>query len=88
MELEKQIRELQKELSDAQKERSVLRLQPCSGDAEIRKKDEKLDELDTRAKNLQLKLRDLIRKRQILTSGSNPKGIYEVHVPGEEKQGA
>ena len=80
MELEKKIRELQKELTDVKKEQSLLRLQPCRGDAEIRKKDEKLEELDKRAKILEVNLRDLIRKRQLLTSGSTPQGIYDVHL--------
>jgi hypothetical protein len=41
--LENQIRDLQKELAEVQKDLAVLRLQPCRGDSEIRKKDEKID---------------------------------------------
>ncbi len=49
-ELEKKIRELEKELAELKKDQSVLRLQPCRGDSEIRKKDAKFDEVDSRAK--------------------------------------
>jgi chromosome segregation ATPase len=48
--LENQIRDLKRELAEIQKDQAVLRLQPCRGDSEIRKKDEKFDELDRRAK--------------------------------------
>jgi chromosome segregation ATPase len=70
-ELEKQIRDLQKELADVQKELAALRLQPCRGDSEIRKKDEKLDELDRRAGTINENIRDLTRKLQLLISESN-----------------
>ena len=50
MDFEKEIRDLQKELAEVQREQAALRLQPCKGDSEIRKKDEKFDELEGRAK--------------------------------------
>jgi archaellum component FlaC len=70
-ELEKQIRDLQKELAEVQKGQAVLRLQPCRGDSEIRKKDAKFDELDRRAKIINETIRDLTRKLQLLISQSN-----------------
>ncbi len=53
-ELEKQIRDLQRELDQVQKDQTALRLQPCRGDSDIREKDEKEDELDSRAKGLRV----------------------------------
>ncbi len=70
-ELEKQIRDLEKELADVQKEIVALRLQPCRGDSEIRKKEERSDELDRRARTIRETIRDLTRKRQLLISESN-----------------
>jgi len=75
-ELEKEIRDLQKEFSEIQKEQAVLRLQPCRGDSEIRKKDARIDELDRRAKTLRETIRDLTRKRQLLISESAPRTTY------------
>ncbi len=77
MELEKQIRDLQKELAEVKKEQVVLRLQPCRGDSEIRKKDAKFDELDKRAKTINENIRDLTRKLQLLISKSTIKGNSE-----------
>ncbi len=77
MELEKQIRDLQKELTEVKKEQVVLRLQPCRGDSEIRKKDAKFDELDKRAKTINENIRDLTRKLQLLISESTIKGNSE-----------
>ena len=76
-ELEKEIRDLQKELAEVEREQAVLRLQPCKGDSEIRKKDEKIDELGRRAKTINETIRDLTRKRQLLISPSTTKGNYE-----------
>ena len=76
-ELEKQIRDLQKELADIKKDRSVLRLQPCRGDSEIREKDEKLEELDMRAKTINRTIQDLTRKHQLLISESIIRGSNE-----------
>jgi chromosome segregation ATPase len=75
--LENKIRDLQKELAEVQKNQAVLRLQPCRGDSEIREKDEKLDELDRRAKNINETIRDLTRKRQLLISESATRGSYD-----------
>ena len=61
-ELENQIRDQKKELAEVQKDQAILRLEPCRGDSEIRKKDEKLDELDRRAKIINETIRDLTRK--------------------------
>jgi hypothetical protein len=68
---ESQIRDLQKELAEVQKDQAILRLQPCQGDSEIRKKEEKSDELDKRAKTINETIRDLTRKLQLLISESN-----------------
>jgi chromosome segregation ATPase len=76
-ELEQEIRDLQKELAEIKKDQSGLRLQPCRGDSEIRKKDAKFDELDKLAKTIRKNIRDLIRKRQLLISESTSKGSYD-----------
>ncbi len=76
-ELEKQIRDLQKELAEVQKEQAALRLQPCRGDSEIKKKDAKFDELDRRTTILGKTIGDLTRKRQLLISQSATKGSYD-----------
>ena len=75
-EIEKEIRDLQKELADIQREQAILRLQPCRGDSEIRKKDARIDELDRRAKTVRETVRDLTRKRQLLISESAPRTTY------------
>jgi chromosome segregation ATPase len=49
-ELENQIRDLRRELAKIRKDQSILRLQPCRSDSEIKGKKAKLDELDKRAK--------------------------------------
>lgn len=77
--LEKQIRDLQRELAEVRKEQSALRLQPCRGDLEIRKKDAKLDELGSRAKTISEAIRDLERKRQKLMAESTIKDSSEFH---------
>jgi archaellum component FlaC len=69
--LENQIRDVQKELAQVQKDQTLLRLQPCQGDSEIRKKDEKFDELDRRARIINKTIGDLTRKLQLLISQSN-----------------
>ncbi len=75
--IEKQMRDLQKELSDIVKEQSSFRLQPCKGDAELRKKDEKLDDMGKRIKSINEALRELERKRQDLLSEALKKSGYE-----------
>jgi len=67
--IERQIRDLQKELNEVQKEQAALRLQPCEGDVTIRKKEEKLEELDKRIRSLKISFRELERKRQEVMSG-------------------
>jgi len=68
--IERQIRELQKELADVQKEWNAARLQPCRGDAEIRKKDEALRGLEIRMDSLQGKILELERKRREMMSAA------------------
>ena len=74
-ESEKQIRDLKKELAEVRNDRAALRLQPCLGDSEIREKDGKLEELDTRAKTISKTIRDLETKRQKLMAQSLLKEI-------------
>ena len=76
-ELETQIRNLQRELAEIKKEQAVLRLRVCGGDSEIRKKDEKSDELDRRAKEIDEDLRAMIRKRQLLIFQSAAQRSHE-----------
>jgi hypothetical protein len=81
--LDNQIRDLQKELAELKKNQAVLRLQPCLGDLEIRGKDEKLEELDRRAKTIIDTLRSTTRKRQLLLSESAPRTTY--NFPGSNR---
>jgi chromosome segregation ATPase len=82
-ELEKQIRDLQKELAEVQKEQAALRLQPCRGDSEIRKKDAKCDELDRQATILRKTIMDLTRKLQLLNSQSITTESCDPHASDE-----
>ncbi len=66
--LEKEIRDMQKELADVEKAQTVIRLQPCRGDSQIREKDAKIDGLAGRAEVLRDTIRNLTRKRQLLIS--------------------
>jgi len=75
--IERQVRDLQKELLGLQKEWDLTRLQPCRGDAEIRKKEEILDELDRRIDSINDKIRELERKRRELMSVSVKKAGYD-----------
>ncbi len=75
--LEQEIRDLQKELAEIKKDQSVLRLQPCQGDSEMRGKDAKFDELDRRAKATNETIRGMTRKRQLLISESTIRGSNE-----------
>lgn len=75
--LEKEIRGLQRELAGLEKEQALLRLQPCRGDSEIRKKDASFDELDGRARILNETIQDLTRRRQLLIAQSIITGIYD-----------
>ena len=68
--IEKEIRDLQKALAEVQKGQADLCLQACQGDSEIREKDEKLEELESRAKTINGAIHDLQRKRQVLMSES------------------
>jgi len=88
MEFEKQIRDLQKELAEVEREQAALRLQPCKGDSEIRKKDEKFDELDRRTEILREAIRDFTRKRQLSISDPTLGGCYDFHSSEEDPDGS
>ena len=75
--IERQVRELQRELMEVQKEWDLLRLQPCWGDVEIRKKDESLYGLEKRINAIHEKIRELERKRREMMSESIRKADYE-----------
>ena len=75
--IERQIRDLQKELSEIQKEQASLRLQPCKGDIEIRKKEEKFEDLDRRVKSINENIGELERKRQEFMAESLKNSGYE-----------
>ncbi len=76
--LEKQIRDLQRELAEVQKEQAALRLQPCRGDSEIRQKDEKLEELASRARTISETFHGLeIRRHKLLAESILKKSSSE-----------
>ncbi len=75
--IERQVRDRQKESNGAQKEQSALRLQPCKGDATIRKKEEELEELDKRIRSIRESIRERERKRQEVMSEPLKKDGYE-----------
>jgi hypothetical protein len=75
--LERQIRDLQKELFDAKKEADLLRLQPCTGDFELRKKDEAMTEIETRVETINQNIRELEKKRREMMSTAMKNSIYE-----------
>jgi predicted nucleic acid-binding Zn-ribbon protein len=76
-EIDRQIRDLQRELAEVQKEQTSLRLQPCKGDAEIRAKEGKLEELDKRTRSLKESIRELERKHLERISEPFKKEGYE-----------
>ena len=69
-EIEHQVRDLQKEFSVVQKEWNLVRLQPCRGDEDIRRKDGKLNSLEERMDTIQDQIRELERKRRDAFSGT------------------
>ena len=75
--LERQIRDLQKELLDAKKEADLLRLQPCTGDFELRKKDEAMTEIETRVETINQTIRELEKKRREMMSAVMKNSVYE-----------
>jgi chromosome segregation ATPase len=75
--LERQIRDLQKELLDAKKEADLLRLQPCTGDFELRKKDEAMTEIETRVETINQTMRELEKKRREMMSAVMKNSVYE-----------
>jgi len=72
--LENQIRDLKRELAEIQKNQAALRLQPCRGDSEMRGKDAKFHELDSRVNAINETIRGMTRKRQLLISESTIRG--------------
>jgi hypothetical protein len=83
MELEQQIRGLEKELAEVEREQAALRIQPCRGDSEIMAKDVKYDELDRRATIIRKTIWDLARKRQMLISKATSRKSFDSHVSDE-----
>jgi chromosome segregation ATPase len=74
---ERQIRDLQKELLDAKKDADQLRLQPCTGDFELRKKDEAMTEIENRVETINQKIRELEKKRREMMSTDVKCAVYE-----------
>ncbi len=74
---ERQIRDFQKELLDAKKEADLLRLQPCTGDFELRKKDEAMTEIETRVEAINQHIRELEKKRREMMSTASRCSVYE-----------
>jgi chromosome segregation ATPase len=74
---ERQIRDLQKELLDAKKDADLLRLQPCTGDFELRKKDEAMTEIENRVDAINQKIRELEKKRREMMSPDVKCAVYE-----------
>jgi CII-binding regulator of phage lambda lysogenization HflD len=66
--VERQIRDLQKDLLDAKKEGDLLRLQPCTGDFELRKKEEAMTEIENRIDTINQNIRELEKKRREMMS--------------------
>ena len=66
--IERQIRDLQKDLLDAKKEADLLRLQPCTGDFELRKKEEAMTEIENRMDTISQNIRELEKKRREMMS--------------------
>ncbi len=75
--VERQIRDLQKELLEAKKELDLLRLQPCTGDFELRKKDEGMTEIESRMDAANQKIRELEKKRREMMSSAVEAPVYE-----------
>jgi len=75
--LERQIRELQKELFDAKKEADLLRLQPCTGDFELRQKEEAMTEIETRVETIHQNIRELEKRRRETMSTALKNSGYE-----------
>jgi chromosome segregation ATPase len=73
--IERQIRDLKRDLIQVRRERTSLRLQPCKGDMELRRKEGKLEELDERTRTFRESIRELERKRQeVLSEPFNKEG--------------
>jgi hypothetical protein len=66
--IERQIRDLQKDLFDAKKGADLLRLQPCTGDFELRKKEEAMTEIENQIDTINQNIRELEKKRREMMS--------------------
>ena len=66
--IERQIRDLQKDLLDAKKEADLLRLLPCTGDFELRKKEEAMTEIENRMDTISQNIRELEKTRREMMS--------------------
>jgi chromosome segregation ATPase len=75
--IERQIRDLQRDLMEVQREWTSLRLQPCKGDMELRRKEGKLEGLDKRIRTFRESIRELERKRQEMLSQPFKKEGYQ-----------
>jgi hypothetical protein len=75
--IERQIRDIQKELLDTRREGDLLRLQPCTGDFELRKKEEAMTEIENRIDGINQNIRELEKKRRELMSTAVKNFGYE-----------
>lgn len=75
--IERQIRDLQKEVLDARKEADLLRLQPCTGDFELRKKEEAMTEIENRMETINQNIRELEKNRREMMSTAAKDFTYE-----------
>jgi chromosome segregation ATPase len=75
--IERQIRDLQKEVLDAKKEADLLRLQPCTGDFELRKKEEAMTEIENRMDTINQHIRELEKNRRDMMSTAAKDFSYE-----------
>jgi cell fate (sporulation/competence/biofilm development) regulator YmcA (YheA/YmcA/DUF963 family) len=75
--IERQIRDLQKEVLDAKKEADLLRLQPCTGDFELRKKEEAMTEIENRVDTINQHIRELEKNRRDMMSTAAKDFSYE-----------
>jgi TolA-binding protein len=75
--IERQIRDLQKEVLDARKEADLLRLQPCTGDFELRQKEEAMTEIENRMETMNQNIRELEKNRREMMSTAAKDFTYE-----------
>jgi hypothetical protein len=75
--IERQIRDLQKEVLEAKKEADLLRLQPCTGDFELRKKEEAMTDIENRMDTINQNIRELEKNRREMMSTAAKDFSYE-----------